>query len=262
MGRARRRIAGGLILLAKAGIPVDSQAEEGGFFTPAPARKSLGVAFAGVSASDWQFYVTSGAKLAPFGRLDEPGFRLLYSFGTKFRERDPLVIGRFNHFAGGRIFAGHEWQFGSLALSAYAGPSLVMLSPTERWLTRYEARLGAAALVEFWQSWDGQSALPAGFTSGTLVADAAEGSGFLRLRHGVATGWRGTALGPEISLSAGLRRRAGGALARDRWLKFRSGLHASGFTLGNFGLNASAGYEFRAGQRSSAYAEITALYHY
>ncbi|MCA3641457.1 MAG: cellulose biosynthesis protein BcsS [Methylobacterium sp.] len=255
-------MAGLLALLVKAGIPLDSQAGELGFFDAPPKAKRLGVAFISTSASDWAFYLTSGAKLAPFSGLDKPGFRLLYSLGTKFRERDPLVIGRFNRFAGGRIFLGHEWQIGALSISAYAGPSLSLHSPRERAVTRYEGRLGAAAMIEFWQSWNNHPTLRDGFTSGTLLVDAAEASGFLRLRHGFSTGWRNTAIGPEVSFSAGRQRSVGGVIGRDSWLKMRMGLHANGLTFGSFGLNGSAGYEWRRRERSSAYAEITALYHY
>ncbi len=262
MGRRQFWVAGWLVLLAKAGMPDVARAQDGGFFGPPEPRKKFGVAFVNVSASDWEFYVTSGAKLAPFSGLDKPGFRLLYSLGSKLREQDPLVIGRFNRFAGGRVLAGYEWHWGSLALSAYAGASLSMHTPWERAVTRYEGRLGAVGLIEFWQSWNNHPTLPNGFTSGTLVLDAAEGSAFIRLRQGFATGWRNTAIGPEISVSTGIQRRVGWLIGRDSWLKTRLGLHGSGLSFGNFGLNASAGFEWRVKQRSSAYAEITALYSY
>jgi ABC-type multidrug transport system fused ATPase/permease subunit len=123
-------------------------------------------------------------------------------------------------------------------------------------------RLGAAAMIEFWQSWNNHPTLPDGFTSGTLLVDAAEASGFLRLRHGFSTGWRNTALGPEVSFSAGRERSEAGVIGRDSWLKMRMGLHANGLTFGSFGLNGSAGYEWRRNEPSSAYAEVTVLYHY
>ncbi len=262
MGRRRVWVAGLLVLLAKAGIPGVARAQDGGFFAPPETPKKVGVAFVNVSASDWEFYLTSGAKLAPFSGLDKPGFRLLYSLGTKIREQDPLVIGRFNRFAGGRVLAGYEWHWGPLSVSAFAGASLSLHSPWERAVTRYKGRLGAAGLIEFWQNWNNHPTVPNGFTSGTLVLDAAEGSAFIRLRHGFATGWRNTAIGPEVSLSTGAQRSVGAVIGRDSWLKTRLGLHANGLSFGNFGLNASAGYEWRARQRSSAYAEITALYSY
>lgn len=262
MGRFWALFAGFLTLLVSAGMPEDSHSEEGGFFGPPPKPKRIGVTFVNVTAADWEFYVSSGAKLAPFSGLDAPGFRLLYALGSKLRERDPLILGRFNRFAGGRVLAGYEWHWGSLAVSAYAGPSLSYNAPFERAVTRYDARFGAAGLLEFWQSWNGHAIVPDGFTSGTLVLDAAEGSAFLRLRHGFATGWRDTAFGPEISFSTGSRRSAGGVIGRDSWSRTRLGLHANGLNFGNFGLTASAGYEWRLRDRASAYGEITALYHY
>ena len=69
-------------------------------------------------------------------------------------------------------------------------------------------------------------------------------------------------MGPEVSLSVGRKRHVGPIVARDRWVKTRTGLHAHGLTFGNFGLNASAGYEWRLRQRPASYAEITALYSY
>ena len=262
MGRAWVRVAGLLVLLAKAGMPTVALAQDAGFFGPPETPKKLGVAFVNVTASDWEFYVSSGAKLAPFSGLNQPGFRLLYSLGTKLREQDPLVLGRFNRFAGGRVLMGYEWHWGSLAVTTLVGPSLSLHSPWERAVTRYEGRLGAAGLIEFWQSWNNHSTLPNGFTSGTLVLDAAEASAFLRLRHGFATGWQNLAIGPELSFSTGQRRTVGALVGRDSWFKTRIGLHANGLSFGNFGLNASAGYEWRIRQRSSAYAEITALYSY
>lgn len=262
MGRVGQCVAGLLFLLVQAGLPFDSRAEELSFFGPPAKPRQHAVAFASVSASDWEFYLSTGAKLAPFSGLDRSGFRLLYSFGTKIREQDPLVIGRFNRFAGGRVLVGHEWQWDSLSVSGYVGPSLSVHAPWERAVTRREAKIGVAGLLELWKSWHNHPAIPDGFTSGTLVMDSAESSAFLRLRHGFATGWQGTALGPEVSFSAGTKRSVGGVVARDAWFKTRVGLHANGLSFGNFGLNGSAGYEFRAKQRSSAYAELTALYHY
>lgn len=249
-------------MLVYAGMPSDCRSEEGGFFGPPPKPKRIGVTFVNVAASDREFFLSSGSKVAPFSGLDASGFRLLYTLGSKFRERDPLILGRFYRFTGGRVFAGYEWHWGSLAVSAYAGPSLSFHTPFERAVTRFDARLGAAGLLEFWQSWNSHAIVPDGFTSGTLLLDAAESSAFLRLRQGFATGWRDTALGPEISFSTGSRRSAGGVIGRDSWRRTRLGLHANGLNFGNFGLTASAGYEWRLRDRASAYAEITALYHY
>lgn len=221
-----------------------------------------GVVFTGISASSWELHVSSGVKGALFSKREEPGWRLLFTTGQKFRERDPLVVGRFNRFDAARLLVGHEWQRDGLAITAMAGASLSILSPWEQAFTGYQARLGVTGLLEFWKNWTPDGPMPAGFSSLTLIADAGESSAYLRLRHGFSTGFRSLALGPEFALSTGGRRYFGPIVLRDSWLKARLGLHATGLMIGRFGVNVSGGYEFRSRQRGSPYGELTALWNY
>ncbi|MGL5446114.1 MAG: hypothetical protein ACRDBL_02255 [Rhabdaerophilum sp.] len=222
----------------------------------------VGVAFNSLSATQWGASFSTGAKIAFFSRRDETGPRLVFFSTEKLRERDPLIIGRFNQYAGTRVFGGYEWHREGLTLSAYGGASLAMHSPWERAVTRYHARIGVAGLFEFWKSWQAGSVVPEGFTSGTLMLDAAEGSAFFRLRYGFATGLSGMAIGPDFSVSTGSRVAVGRLIARNSWLKTRLGLHATGFRFGQLGVNLAAGYEHRHRERSGSYAEATVLWFY
>lgn len=224
--------------------------------------RNIGVAFNSLSATQWGASFSTGAKIAFSSRRDQTGPRLVFFSTEKLRERDPLVVGRFNQYAGTRVFGGYEWHRDGLVLSAYGGASLAMLSPWERAVTRYHARIGAAGMFEIWKNWQAGGGMPEGFTSGTLMLDAAERSAFLRLRHGFATGFGGIALGPDLSVSTGSRVVIGRLVAREGWLKTRLGMHATGFRLGQLGVNLSAGYEHRERERGGGYAEATILWYY
>lgn len=259
-----RCLVSGFFLAAASAIPACANWEE---TPPSGFRhffrdRNIGVAFNTLSATQWGASFTTGAKIAFLARRDQTGPRLLFFSTEKLRERDPLIAGRFNQFAGTRVLGGYEWHREGLVVSAYGGGSLIVHSPWERAVTRYHARIGVAGGLEFWKSWQAGSALPEGFSSGTLMIDAAERSVFLRLRHGIATGFNGIAIGPDLSISTGSRIAVGGLVARDSWLKTRIGLHATGFRFGQLGLNLSGGYEHRNRERSGGYAEATMLWYY
>lgn len=224
--------------------------------------RNIGVAFNSLSATQWGATFTTGAKIAFFSRRDQSGPRLMFFSTEKLRERDPLIVGRFNQFAGTRILGGYEWHREGFVISAYGGASLVMHSPWESAVTRYHARIGAAGGLEFWKNWQAGTGALEGFSSGTLMFDAAERSGYLRLRHGIATGFNGIAVGPDVSISTGSRIAVGRLVARESWLKTRIGLHATGFRFGQLGINFSGGYEHRNRERGGGYAEATMLWYY
>jgi hypothetical protein len=254
----------GLLMAAGSGILVRANWEE---TPPSGFRhffrdRNIGVVFNNLSATQWGATVSSGAKVAFFSRRDQSGPRLLFFSTEKLRERDPLIVGRFNQFGGTRVLGGYEWHGDGLVLSAYGGASLIMHSPWERAVTRYHARIGVAGGLEFWKNWQAGASLLEGFSGGTLMLDAAERSVFLRLRHGIATGFSGIAIGPDLSISTGSRIVVGRLVARDRWLKTRVGLHATGFRFGQLGLNVSGGYEHRNRERGGGYAEATMLWYY
>ena len=261
MTGARRAGVGGVMLLLIAPVQADEKPKDG-LWARAFRDTEKGVAFATLGASQWSLHLGSGSKFAPFGSRDAPGFRMMVTSGTKFRERDPLVIGRFNRAEGGRILGGYEARFGSLTVSAFAGVSLSVASPYEQVLSRRASRLGGAILLETWQSWQSGQWLSSGFTAATLLVDSAEESAFIRLRHGFDLGFHGLALGPEISLSAGSERKSARLVARDSWLKTRAGLHLHGLRYGRLGATLSGGYEFRRGEKGSLYGEITPLWYY
>lgn len=223
---------------------------DNGVFNGGGRPQKTGVAFLNVSASDGSVFMANGAKLAPFSGLERPGLRLLYMVGTKMQEKDPLVAGRFHRFTGGRVLAGYEWHWKGLAISAYAGASVSMHTPWERAVTRHEGRLGTAALLEFWQSWRGHTLWPDGFTSGTLLADAAEGSLYLRLRQGIATGWRKPRSGRKSPSPPG---------AGDRWAGWWAATPGSPRGWGCMGAgSASAGSGSTPRQATRSGADSTA----
>jgi hypothetical protein len=224
--------------------------------------RNVGVAFNSLSATQWGTNFTTGAKVALFSKRDQTGPRLVFFSTEKLRESDPLIVGRFNQYAGTRVLGGYEWNLDGLVVSAYGGASLVMHSPWERAVTRYDARLGVAGMLEFWKNWQPGRAIPEGFTAGTLMLDAAERSAYFKVRHGFSTGFHGIAIGPELSVSTGARNVVGRLVARDSWLKTRAGLHATGFRFGQLGINLTAGYEHRNRERGGAYAEATVLWYY
>lgn len=257
-------LVAGLIMVIGTGTPTSANWEE---TPPSGVRhffrdRNIGVAFNSLSATQWGATFTTGAKVAFFARRDQSGPRLMFFSTEKLRERDPLVVGRFNQFAGTRVLGGYEWHREGFVFSAYGGASLVMHSPWERAVTRYHARIGVAGGLEFWKNWQAGAAMPEGFSSGTWMFDAAERSLFLRLRHGIATGFHGIAIGPDVSISTGNRIVVGRLVARESWLKTRIGLHATGFRFGQLGLNISAGYEHRNRERGGGYAEATMLWYY
>ncbi|CAN1553375.1 Cellulose biosynthesis protein BcsS [Rhabdaerophilaceae bacterium] len=224
--------------------------------------KQKGVFFANLSASQWNLHLGTGTKFAPLGTRDEAGWRLMLTSGTKFRERDPLIAGRFNRSEGGRVLAGYEGRIGNMTVSAFAGASLSVASPFEQGLTNRASRFGAVGLLEVWQNWPSRQQIPSGFTAATVLVDSAEGSAFFRVRHGVDLGFHGIAIGPELSISAGEARKWRSVTIRDNWLKARAGLHIHGLRLGRLGLSVSGGYEFRRGEKGSPYGELTTLWFY
>lgn len=224
--------------------------------------RDIGVTFNSLSVTQWGATFTTGAKVALRSRRDQSGPRLLFFSTEKLRETDPLIMGRFNQFGGTRIFGGYEWHRDGLVISAYGGASLVIHSPWERAVTRYDGRIGVAGLFEFWKNWPATVGMPDSFSSGTVMLDAAERSAYIRLRHGFSTPFPSIAIGPEISLSTGARSVVGRLVARDSWLKTRMGLHATGFRFGQLGINLSVGYEHRGRERGGTYAEATMLWYY
>jgi hypothetical protein len=259
-----RCLVSGFVLVAASTIPARANWEE---TPPSGVRhffrdRNIGVAFNSLSATQWGATFTTGAKVAFFARRDQTGPRLLFFSTEKLRERDPLIAGRFNQFGGTRVLGGYEWHREGLVVSAYGGASLIMHSPWEVAVTRYHARIGVAGGLEFWKSWQAGSVLPVGFSSGTLMFDAAERSLFARMRYGIATGISGIAIGPDLSISTGTEIAVGRMIARGSWLKTRIGIHATGFRFGQLGLNLSGGYEHRNRERSGGYAEVTMLWYY
>jgi hypothetical protein len=257
-------LVAGLILAAAAGIPARANWEE---TPPSGFRhffrdRNIGVAFNGLSATQWGATFSTGAKIAFFSRREQTGPRLLFFSTEKLRERDSLIVGRFNQFGGTRVLGGYEWHREGFVFSAYGGASLIMHSPWEVAVTRHHARIGVAGGLEFWKNWQAVSGLPDGFSSGTLMLDAAERSLFVRMRHGIATGISGIAIGPDLSISTGSEIVVGRVLARGSWLKTRVGVHATGFRFGQLGINLSGGYEHRNRERGGGYAEATMLWYY
>jgi hypothetical protein len=146
-------------------------------------------------------------------------------------------------------------------VSLYAGAGLVM--PDVNLTVPARRRIGPVILAEFWRNWNGESLGSRGHTSGTLLADAAQQSLFLRLRHGFGLPWDGVSAGPEASLSLGRQVKERGAQVQDHWRKLRLGGHISGIPLGGrVKLGVSAGIEFQHRHQPAAYAGLLALIDY
>lgn len=207
--------------------------------------------------------VSSGFKLAPLGRLDREGFRLLALATTAINEENPITLRRANRLLGLRGFVGHEWHRNNGAISLYLGPSLVTHDPASAVMTGKRKRLGAAVLADYWQNWDAEGGRPASYTQGTVVIDQAQKSLYFKVKHGFITGWRGLSLGPELSVSYGQRERQRGVVLQDEWRKLRLGLHMSGLEVTRWlVLGLAGGTELARNARRAGYLTLSTLVRY
>jgi Cellulose biosynthesis protein BcsS len=207
--------------------------------------------------------VSSGFKLAPLGRLDREGFRVLALATTAINEENPITLRRGSRLLGVRGFVGHEWHRNNGAISLYLGPSLVTNDPASALMTASRKRIGAAMLADYWQNWDANGAIPAGYTQTTLVIDQAQKSLYLKAKHGFLVGWRGLSIGPETSLSYGQRERQRGRVVQEEWRKLRLGLHLSGLEITRwFVLGVAGGSEFQHSTRRAGYLTVSTLVRY
>lgn len=207
--------------------------------------------------------VSSGLKLAPLGRLDREGFRLLALTTTALNEENPLTLQRANRLMSARLLAGHEWHRNNGAYSLYFGPSIVSNDPASTAFIGRKPRRGGAMLADIWQNWAAGSHHPASYTQATLVIDQAQKSLFFKIKHGLHTGWRGVSIGPEVSVSLGQRVRQRGFTVQDEWRKLRLGLHISGLEITRwFVIGLAGGTEFATQGKRARYLTVTSLLRY
>ena len=207
--------------------------------------------------------VSSGFKLAPLGRLDREGFRLLALATTAINEENPITLRRANRLLGVRALVGYEWHRNNGAISLYLGPSLVTHDPASAVIAGKRKRMGAAVLADYWQNWNAEGGRPASYTQGTVVIDQAQKSVYFKVKHGFLTGWRGLSLGPELSVSYGQRERQRGVVLQDEWRKLRLGLHLSGFEVTRWlVIGLAGGTEVARNARRAGYLTLSTLVRY
>jgi hypothetical protein len=249
-------------LIASAAGAIAREAEGGGAEVK-NERLKRAVYFTALDLQRDKATAVTGFKVALGRHLDKPGFRMLAMAKYALNERDPVLLARRNRALGGRVLVGHEWHTGSGAVSLYAGYALIA-NDSATWIaTGSQFRQGGAALAELWQNWSRTGPMPAGHSLVTVLADQAQKSLYLRVRQGIDLPWKGVSLGPEVSLSLGMKDKKRGVLVQSAWKTLRIGGYLAGVPIGSrFRLGLGGGYEFTDQGRSGPYVKIATLVTY
>ncbi len=229
------------------------------WFEEPPAKQ---VVFAALDATERELYFGNGVKRALRGHLDEPGFRIMATFGAKIREFDPVLGTHQSRLHSGRLVAGHEWKFATLNVTVLAGGSFVLHSADIAQQSRRLGRLGPVVMLELWQDWGAGAAPGSRFTSLFAMADQASRSSYLRLRHGFGLGGNPVRFGPEASIATGESLFRRGVRLQSGWRKARLGAHLGEVPLWRAVLGVSAGVEARAARKPGGYLGLSAYLRY
>lgn len=214
------------------------------------------VFFTCFDASERERFVASGFKMAIGSHLNSSGWRITATSTVKLRDFDAITGNRENRIHGSRVLIGYEWQFGSTAITAMAGGSFVRHSAGQAALTRRTGRFGPALALDVWHSWAAENATKSRYSALALSLDQAERSFYLRLRHGFSLPQLHFPVGPEASLSSGLRHRQNGLVMQDFWRTYRLGLHVAEIPVWRFRFTLSGGAEWRWHGRAGKYVHL------
>jgi hypothetical protein len=229
-------------------------------FQPDPVHRN--VFFASFDATERSRFLTFGVKRAIRSTLDEPGWRALTAIGVKIRDYDVTSGLHTSRVDTARLAIGREFRQGATLVTPYLGVSVAANTADVAQRTRRTARIGPVALIEVWHDWPGKEAWSSRFTTLIAMADHANRSAFIRLRHGLALSDGPIRFGPEISLSLGGRQTQHGVVLQESWVKTRLGLHVSEIPLWRVRLQVSGGAEWRDDAGTGAYGQIGAYIRY
>lgn len=225
------------------------------------------VYFLAVESSAHDRYLSVGSKHAVRGDFSSPGWRFLSTLGVKIAAYEPPLIERISYVDLMRMMPGYEARIGNLTIAGYAGLGYARSQARGILATGRFGRFGGAALGEFWYNWGQNAPALARFTSGYIVADTANRSATVGLRHGIGLPELvlpalPVLIGPEASWSAGRDVRSAGAALHTAFRKGRIGAHASEIPLLAARLRVSAGAQWQDKRKPGAYAEMAAYLAY
>lgn len=230
------------------------------WFTPVPAKN---VAFMGLATTGRDTYASIGLKRALGGTLDQPGYRVIASIGSKLREVAPGTGASSHQLHAIRLLAGHEWHEAGMAISLHAGASFVAYSAKGQAQSHHAGRFGPTLMVDLWKDWGKPaSTFAARYTALTAILDQAGRSAFLRLRHGFQYADWPLRFGPEASVSNGNTLRRQGVRVQDGWRHARLGVAVTEVPFFEAKLALTGGAEWRAHRKTGAYAELSAYIRY
>lgn len=240
--------------------PVSAHARFSTAFQPEPVHRS--VFFKSFDTTERSRFASFGVKHAIRSTLDDPGWRALTAIGVKIRDFDAASGLRTNRVDTVRVAIGHEFRFGATLLTPYLGASVAANTAEIAQRTRRAARFGSVALIDLWHDWQGGAPWSARFTTLFAMADLANQSVFIRLRHGFSVAEGPIRFGPEISLGAGGRLTRGGAVLQESFVRARLGLHVSEIPLWRLRIMISGGVEARDDADAGPYGQIGAYIRY
>lgn len=220
------------------------------------------VVFSTFDATERNLYFSAGFKRAIRGHLDEPGYRFMATFGMKIRDYDPALGIAQSRLHASRMVVGYEWKIASLSLTAMAGASFVLNTTSAAQSTHRLGRVGPVGMVEVWQDWGKRGVFGSRFTALFAMADQADRSFYLRLRHGFALADTSLRIGPEAAISTGESQFRHTIRLQDGWRKVRLGVHLSEIPLWQARIGVSSGMEWRENNNPGGYVHLGAYLRY
>ncbi len=212
-----------------------------------PGKPASILLFSSMDSGPGQVFSGVGLKYAPFGQIDESGFRLVAKAGSARWHAKGTPARDTETKAEGYAMLGGELMTGRGAISISFGPEAAMKwSPTAATSARInDVRTGLRLQAEVWDHPTPvtllQFSAAASTASEQIWARAATG---YQLQFPFATGFA-PFVGPEAEVTSALR-----------YTKWRAGAHVTGMPFFGFTARVSAGRESASDKHRGFYATL------